>query len=108
MPAQLRIYAGNRLQCIVRIKWIQTVNGTTIYAIHQKDLPTMPEQDTTTNRRRRRNRNILDRFADPEAGFPILRSLIQKFAPILIEYLMKQLPIWLADVEDLENDQTVA
>lgn len=68
----------------------------------------MPEQTPELQTRRRRNRRIINRIADPENGFPIIRSLIQKFAPILIEYLMKSLPVWLADVEDLDDTSEIA
>jgi len=78
------------------------------FEIQLEEMQTMEQEIQPTVRRRRRNRVILDRIADPEGGFPIIRTLIQKFAPILIEYLIKSLPLWLADVEDLDNDQPTA
>ena len=68
----------------------------------------LPEADATQTRRRR-NRRIINRIADPENGFPIIRSLIQQFAPMLIEWLMKSLPVWLADVTSItEEDEAQA
>ena len=63
----------------------------------------MTDQDQAIAARRRRNRRVINRIADPDNGFPILRTLIAKFAPILIQFLMTQLPIWLADVEDIDD-----
>jgi len=74
---------------------------------HRERFNEMPEQIQEQDNRRRRNRRLLNRIADPEHGFPIIRSLILKFAPVLIEYLMKSLPIWLADVESVIEDEPI-
>lgn len=66
----------------------------------------MENEDTTQKRRRRRNRRFLNRIGDPENGFPIIRQLIETFGPMLMQYLMKNLPIWLADLEDEEENPT--
>lgn len=68
----------------------------------------MPDTNTDAPTRRRRNRRLLNRIGDPEHGFPILRQLIQQFAPIAIEYLMKYLPMLLADLNELEDDEQTA
>ena len=108
MAYNLNIWRRGTLIHTLKIQPNYAIPGQTFFSIRLEDIQTMPEQLEPTVARRRRNRVILDRIADPERGFPIIRSLIQKFAPMLIEFLITKLPIWLADVEDLDNDQPTA
>jgi len=108
MTAYLNLWKdGNRLQTIA-LESFETRDSDTFFNLEIERIPGLTPIDEEQTRRRRRNRRLIDRIGDPEHGFPILRQLIQKFAPILIEYLMRQLPVWLADVEDLEQDQQTA
>lgn len=50
-------------------------------------------------------RGLLDRLFDPDRERPILKAIITAIAPILINFLTTQLPIWLADMRPLDDDE---
>jgi len=108
MGNYLRIWTDDEHYQQLNLRRWQNHEGNRYFHIDLKEISGMTNGEDQTVSRRRRNRRLVNRIADPENGFPIIRQLIQKFAPILIEFLMKQLPIWLADVESLEDDQKVA
>lgn len=79
-----------------------------VYNLDLTELYPIMEPDEPTKRRRGRNRRLLNRLGDPDQGFPLLRQLIQTVGPLLIQYLITQLPLWLADLDDYNQQEPPA
>lgn len=104
MPAHLKIWKDNKIIANLPITPSENKTPEPEYHINWRNLPMPDEQEIATDVRRRRNRRFLNRIGDPENGFPIIRSLIEQFGPILMQFLLKQLPIWLADIDAISEE----
>lgn len=108
MTAYLNITYRGRQVDAVPLAFDERHENDIYYSINLEDLLTLSEPHEVETRRRQHNRRFINRIADPEHGFPILRQLIETFGPILIQYLITNLPIWLADLADLKEEDSTA
>lgn len=103
----LRIWKEREKLATLHLNTSNIVGNHRYFDLNYENIPTMPENDTERLTRRRRNRRLLARIGDPEHGFPILKQLIETFGPMLMQYLLKQLPIWLADLDHLDDNTSI-
>lgn len=76
----------------------ETPNGF-ITALTYDEIPVPPGSNGSTRRRTRGGRRRIAEFFDPEREHPVLKKLIQSFAPIAISFLTQSLPEWLGDLQ---------
>lgn len=108
LETHFRIIDAGRILYTVRAPAPEILRNHRYYNIYIEELIHMAPDPQTRRRLGGLLKRLLDRATDPDREHPVLDILRERVFPILMQYFLSQIPIWLATIADDDDEPTVA